>query len=34
MPLGLDTKSLIVGVILGAVVIPMVHARINAARAK
>lgn len=34
MPFGLDTKSLIVGVILGAVVVPTVSAKIAAARAK
>lgn len=34
MPFGLDTKSIIVGIVLGVVVVPMVQARISAARAK
>lgn len=34
MPFGLDTKSIIVGVVLGAVVVPAVMAKVAAARAK
>jgi hypothetical protein len=34
LPFGLDTKSVIVGVVLGVVVVPMVQAKIVAARAK
>jgi hypothetical protein len=30
MPLGLDTKSLIVGLLIGAVVVPMVRAKLAA----
>lgn len=34
MPFGLDTKSVVVGLVLGVVVFPMVQAKIVAARAK
>lgn len=34
MPFGLDTKSVIIGVVIGAVVVPMVQAKIAAAKAK
>lgn len=34
MPFGLDTKSLIVGALVGAFVVPMVSAKIAQARAK
>lgn len=34
MPFGLDTKSVVIGLVVGAFVVPMVQAKIAAARAK
>lgn len=32
LPLGLDAKSIVLGVVLGVVVVPMIQARIAAAK--